>query len=141
MPRHVPVSIALLSSLLVTSSAFAQQRGRTPAPVSQQVSAAGGHIRGVVRDEMGSAVGGVLVVAMGTTLASAKSDTTGRYTLALPPGEYILRAARDGYVSTFREPIRMQTSVEFERNITLIRQGPTTRQAMLAGIAGPISRR
>lgn len=134
MPRHVPVSIALLSSLLVTTSGFAQQRGRTPAPVSQQAFAAGGHIRGIVRDDVGSFVGGVMVVAMGTTLASAKSDSTGRYTLALPPGEYILRAARDGYVSTFREPVRMQTSVEIERNITLVRQGATTRPAMLAGV-------
>ena len=134
MPRHVPVSIALLSSLLVTTSVFAQQRGRTPAPVSQQASAAGGHIRGIVRDDIGSAVGGVMVVAMGTTLASVKSDSTGRYALALPPGEYILRAARDGYVSTFREPVRMQTSVELERNITLVRQGVTARPAMLAGV-------
>ena len=134
MPRHVPVSIALLSSLLVTTSVFAQQRGRTPAPVSQQASAAGGHIRGIVRDDIGSAVGGVMVVAMGTTLASVKSDSTGRYALALPPGEYIQRAARDGYVSTFREPVRMQTSVELERNITLVRQGATTRQVMLAGV-------
>ena len=134
MPRHVPVSIALLSSLLVTTSVFAQQRGRTPAPVSQQVSAAAGHIRGMVRDDIGSAVGGVMVVAMGTTLASVKSDSTGRYALELPPGEYILRAARDGYVSTFHEPVRMQTSVELERNITLVRQGATTRPVMLAGV-------
>jgi hypothetical protein len=134
MPRHVPVSIALLSSLLVTTSVLAQQRGRTPAPVSQQASAVGGHIRGIVRDDIGSAVGGVMVVAMGTTLATAKSESTGRYALALPPGEYILRAARDGYVSTFREPVRMQTSVELERNITLVRQGATTRPAMLAGV-------
>ena len=134
MPRHVPVSIALLSSLLITTSVFAQQRGRTPAPVSQQASAAGGHIRGIVRDDIGSAVGGVMVVAMGTTLASVKSDSTGRYALTLPPGEYILRAARDGYVSTFREPVRMQTSVELERNITLVRQGVTGRPAMLAGV-------
>ena len=134
MPRHVPVSIALLSSLLVTTSVFAQQRGRTPAPVSQQASAAGGHIRGMVRDDIGSAVGGVMVVAMGTTLASVKSDSTGRYALTLPPGEYILRAARDGYVSTFHEPVRMQTSVELERNITLVRQGATTRPVMLAGV-------
>ena len=134
MPRHVPVSIALLSSLLITTSVSAQQRGRAPAPVTQQASAAGGHIRGIVRDDIGSAVGGVMVVAMGTTNASAKSDSTGRYSLTLPPGEYILRAARDGYVSTFREPVRMQTSVELERNITIVRQGAITRPAMLAGV-------
>jgi hypothetical protein len=87
----------------------------------------------VVRDDAGAAVRDVAVIALGTTLASARSDATGRYQLAVPPGEYILRATRDGYVSTFREPIRMQTSGEIERNITLTRQGATGRQVILAG--------
>ena len=131
MPRHIPVTVAWLPIVLVATGASAQQPRRAPTPVSQQASAAGGHIRGIVRDDLGSVVGGVMVVAMGTTLAAAKSDMTGRYNLALPPGEYILRAARDGYVSTYREPIRMQTSVELERNITLTRQGASTEKAGL----------
>jgi hypothetical protein len=131
MPRHIPISVAWLPIVLIATGAIAQQPRRAPTPVSQQASAAGGHIRGVVRDDVGSAVGGVMVVAMGTTLAAAKSDTTGRYNLALPPGEYILRAARDGYVSTYREPIRMQTSAELERNITLTRQGASNEKAGL----------
>lgn len=127
MPRHVPVSAALLSSLLITSSVAAQSPARTLLPITKQASASGGHIRGLVRDDIGSALGGVMVVALGTTLAAAKSDLTGHYTLALPPGEYILRATRDGYVSTYREPVRMQTSGELERNITLVRQGTAVK--------------
>jgi hypothetical protein len=123
MPRHVPVSVALLSCLVITSTVAAQSPARALVPVAKQASASGGHIRGTVRDDIGSALGGVMVVALGTTLAAARSDLTGHYALALPPGEYILRATRDGYVSTYREPIRMQTSVELERNITLVRQG------------------
>ncbi len=136
MPRHVPVSVALLSSLMIAASAVAQPAGGVPPvragdPVSTQASAAGGRIRGIVRDDIGSAVGGVMVIAVGTTLAAAKSDLLGRYVLALPAGEYILRAARDGYVSTYREPVRMQTSVVLERNITLVRQGAATSNAAL----------
>lgn len=131
MPRHVPVSIAWIGSVLITASAFAQQPGRAQAPVTQQASMAGGHIRGVVRDDAGLAVNGVMVVAVGTTLAAVKSDVTGRYSLSLPPGEYILRAARDGYVSTYREPVRMQTSATLERNITLLRQGGPANVSLL----------
>jgi hypothetical protein len=136
MPRHVPVSVALLSSLLIATSAVAQPASALPpvraaAPVSTQVSAAGGQIRGIVRDDIGSAVGGVMVIAVGTTMAAAKSDLLGRYSLALPAGEYILRAARNGYVSTYREPVRMQTSTVLERNITLVRQGAATTDAAL----------
>ncbi len=131
MPRHIPVTVAWLSSLLLAAGANAQQPRRAPMPVSQQASAAGGHIRGIVRDDVGTAVGGVMVVAMGTTLAAAKSDLAGHYNLALPPGEYILRAARDGYVSTYREPVRMQTSADLERNIMLVRQGASTDKASL----------
>ena len=93
MPRHVPVSIALLSQSVgrderVRSATwtYARAGGASRPPLR------GGHIRGVVRDEHGSAVGGVSIVALGTTLASAQSDSTGRFTLALPPGEYVLRA-------------------------------------------------
>ena len=54
MPRHIPVSVALLSSLVITTSAGAQSPGRSLVPVTQQASAAGGHIRGTVRDDIGS---------------------------------------------------------------------------------------
>jgi len=117
----------------MATSAAAQSSAPASTSVHLQASAAGGLIRGVVRDDVGAYLRDVAVIAMGTTLASARSDAAGRYQLSLPPGEYILRATRDGYVSTFREPIRMQTSVEIERNITLIRQGATGRQVLAAG--------
>ena len=136
MPRHTSISLALVFSLVATS-VLAQQPGRVPAPIAQQASAAGGHIRGIVRDDVGSLLGGVMIVALGTTLASATTDHTGRYSLALPPGEYILRATRSGYVSTYREPIRMQTSVEIERNITLVRAGVPANTVGQSGAVQP----
>jgi hypothetical protein len=71
---------------------------------------------------------------MGTTLAAARSDSTGRFDIALPPGEYILRANREGYTSTYREPVRVQTSVPLERDITLIRQGPAATSEVTAAL-------
>ena len=96
--------------------------GLPPPVLVKQASAAGGRIQGVVRDDLGKVVGGANIVALGTTLAAARSDVRGKFLLMLPAGEYILRATRDGYVSTYREPVRVQTSVSLERNITLIRQ-------------------
>ena len=133
MPRQIALHVACLSTVLMATSAAAQPRAPVPPSAPQQASAAGGLIRGIVRDDAGAAVRDVAVIALGTTLASARTDATGRYQLALPVGDYILRATRDGYVSTFREAIRMQTSVQLERNITLTRQGATGRQVLLAG--------
>ncbi len=49
--------------------------------------------------------------------------------MALPAGDYILRAAREGYVSTYREPVRVQSSVSLERVITLFRQSEAVAAA------------
>jgi hypothetical protein len=87
-------------------------------------------IQGIVRDQAGDVVSDASVVAMGTTFASVRSDGAGRFVLALPPGEYVLRATRDGYVSTFREPVRVHSSARLERNITLLRED--TLEAMQA---------
>src|SRR5439155_17507482 len=86
----------------------------------------------------GRAVAGASVIALGAMPMPimARSDTTGRFQLALPPGQYILRANRQGYVSTYREPVRVQSSVQLERTITLVREGATDRVLLIAG-SGP----
>jgi hypothetical protein len=81
----------------------------------------GAGIQGVVRDEAGQAVGGVSILAMGATLAAVRTDSRGRFLLLLAPGEYILRAVREGYLSTVRESIRVHPEVPIEREITLTR--------------------
>ena len=100
------------------------------APVTLQASASGGRINGIVRDEVGGLVGGVNVVAMGTSLAAVQTDGAGRFSLSLPASEYILRATRPGYVSTYREPVRVLPSVPLERNITLLRQSTADEQPL-----------
>ena len=49
--------------------------------------------------------------------------SSGRFQLYLPPGDYVLRASRDGYLSTYREPVRVVSTTLLERNITLTKQG------------------
>ena len=91
-----------------------------------------GRVNGFVRDAAGIAVAEASVLAVGPTVGAARSDAHGRFSMALPPGNYILRATRAGYVSTYREPVRVQNSVALERVITLFRQGEA---AMVENVA------
>src|SRR6188474_559026 len=103
MPRHIPALLACLL-FVATGTVHAQALDRAPLAVTKTASASSGRIRGVVRDDAGRLVAGANVIAMGTTMALAKSDDQGRFSLPLPPGEYVLRATRQGYISQYREP-------------------------------------
>jgi hypothetical protein len=81
-----------------------------------------GRVHGMVCDAAGRGLADASVLAVGQTIVSVRSDLAGRYSLLLPPGDYVLRATRDGYVSTYREPVRIQGSALLERTITLVRQ-------------------
>lgn len=120
MPQRLHALVACASLVVLPELATAQPAARA-VPVTRTASMAAGSVHGIVRDDVGAAVGGVSVVALGATMASARSDADGRFRLALAPGDYILRASRDGYVSTFREPVRVQTSTRLERNIVMVR--------------------
>lgn len=131
MSCRVPLLVAVLFGTLTTTSVSAQIEATATQRVRQQAVAANlsGQIRGVVHDQAGAGLGDVAIVAMGAALASVRSDQSGRFSLALSPGEYILRATRDGYVSTYREAVRVQPSAQLERVITLVRQGTTIATA------------
>jgi hypothetical protein len=136
MPRHIPTIIGFSAlTMLLAVSAAAQGVRSAPVLVGRQASAAGGQVRGLVQDDLGRAVGGASIVALGAAAipVMARSDTSGLFTLSLPPGDYILRATRDGYVSTYREPVRIQSSTRLERKITLVREGAAQPRILLAG--------
>ncbi len=144
MPRHIPVLVALTVIGVAAADAVVvcaqTQTGFAPAapPVATHASMLSGKIKGVVRDDAGQAVRDVSIVAMGTIIAAVRTDARGQFSLALPPGEYLLRALCEGYVSAYREPIRIQSSAQLQRDITLTRQGVTgaSRPVVLAS-AGP----
>jgi TonB dependent receptor/Carboxypeptidase regulatory-like domain len=128
MPQHLSVLVAIAVTALSVDPASAQSKSasRPSDPIAVQASRMSGRIHGVVRDDVGRGLGGVSILAMGTTLALARSDSQGHFALAVPAGDYILRAAREGYVSTYREAVRVNMSAQLERNITLLRQGVRT---------------
>ncbi|HYN09252.1 MAG TPA: TonB-dependent receptor [Vicinamibacterales bacterium] len=142
MPQHLPVFVAIAVTVLTVDHASAQSNpaGRTADPIAILAATHGGRIHGVVRDDVGRGVSGVSVLAMGRTLALARSDQQGHFALSVPAGDYILRATREGYVSTYREAVRVQTAAQLERNITLLRQGVRTieRSVLTAGLAGSL---
>src|SRR5688572_3494815 len=120
MPGRVVVllSVAALFGQVMPALAQSESGGSRPRAVAPSAT---GIIQGTIRDEAGAAIGGAVVLALGPSLSSATSDVLGRFVLALAPGEYVLRATREGYQSTYREAIRIHTSATIERDIRLTR--------------------
>ena len=121
MPRHIPVLLACPLLVGLAADAEAQTAIRQPIGLVAKATLTSGRIEGLVRDDGGAAIHGANIVALGVTLASALSDENGRFSIAVPPGEYMLRASRQGYVSSFRQLVRVRSSLPLERNITLMR--------------------
>ena len=128
------IPVTAISVVIVLWSSAESLSAR--APVSERVEAVApdtsGRVHGFVRDAAGLAVAEASVLAVGPKVVAARSDAHGRFSMALPPGDYVLRATRAGYVSTYREPVRVQNSIALERVITLFRQGEA---AMLENVA------
>jgi hypothetical protein len=139
---QLSVSVGLLMADICTSSAQAQSRQpqsqQPKKPEWQQASIATGRVLGVVRDERGQGVGGVAISAVGTVIQTAFSDAAGRFTLPLPSGEYVIRAHREGYVSSYRDIVMVRSSMSIKRTITVTRQpvSPAPRSVMIAGVSG-----
>lgn len=136
------VSVGLLMAVVCASAAQAQQRqpqSSSKQPEWQQASLTSGKVLGVVRDDRGQVVSGVSISAIGTTSAVAFSDANGRFLLPLPSGEYLLRAHRDGYSSSFHDIVMVRAGTSTERTITVAREAaavPSTRPVMMAGVLG-----
>ena len=81
-----------------------------------------GRVLGIVRDGSGVAIADADILAVGQTIVSSRSDVRGRFQILLPPGNYVLKATRIGYLSTYREPVRVDSTTRLERTITLTRQ-------------------
>jgi hypothetical protein len=108
-------------SLLLTSAAVAgftmlgapvraQAPGEGPragTDVVLSAFASPGSLQGIVRDDRGDALEGVTVTAIGSIMAFAVTDASGRYALALPPGSYLLRAHRAGFTASSRQYVQV----------------------------------
>ncbi|HUF48274.1 MAG TPA: carboxypeptidase-like regulatory domain-containing protein, partial [Vicinamibacterales bacterium] len=132
MHRPIPTLVAVLIPVLFAAELRADRPQRLELVSIRAAAAPPARVYGIVRDQSGHTVAGVSVVAMGATVAEASSDRVGRFVLTLPPGSYLLRATRDGYLSTVREPIRVSMGAPLERNLTLVRQAEPIATAVSA---------
>jgi hypothetical protein len=135
MRRRLSVLAALLLSAVVPDAVLAQGRARV-VPVAWHTESADAQIQGLVKDDAGSAITGASVLAMGETLAMVRTDERGRFTLRVPPGDYVLRATREGYVSRYREPVRITAGEPVTRVITLTRTSAATTSTTPLQLAG-----
>jgi hypothetical protein len=115
------------------SSDDAQQ---TTKLVTQIASATTGIIAGVVLDERGQPLHGVVVSAMGGSTSFAVSDKVGQYTLrSLTPGAYLVRAHLEGYLPARNTIVTVRPSGRTLSSFTLRREGKAGAAVATAGVA------
>jgi hypothetical protein len=97
-----------------------------------------GQIVGQVQDEAGRPIEGVVISALGSSNAFAVSDKLGQFSLRqLPPGPYLLRAHREGYLSIRGTIVEVRPSSRTPSLFTLHREGaPSTPKVAEAGMTG-----
>ena len=128
-------------AVVVCAAGFAvQATAQVPPPFAAvtQVAAAHGDLQGVVTDDRGEPLSGVVVSALGSTTAFAVTDRAGRYAFrTLPPGPYLVRAHLQGYVPPRARVIQVNSAARVTSAIALTRRGdPGEPQILTAGVGG-----
>jgi hypothetical protein len=96
-------------------------------PEGQTVRLLRGSITGIVTDDRGGPLAGVVVSALGATMAMAVSDVRGYFAIdALPMGEYVVQAHLTGFAGSTRE--RVQVGAE----------SPAVRRFQLRKLDAPV---
>jgi len=142
-PRMIAAAVGGLMLLVQVRAARAQSVA--PA-VTSVASLASGSIGGVVRDERGAPIPGVMVSALGAKTAVAVTDRGGRFELrTLSPGPYLVRAHVTGYVGSRGQIIEVRASTRTASSIALRRATamttpaiPTANVPVLAASAGSL---
>jgi hypothetical protein len=121
------------------SPAYAQlaRKPQLP-PVSQIVVAPHGELHGIVHDDKGQPLAGVVVSALGSATVFAVSDKDGRFALrTLPAGPYLVRAHLQGYSPAPARVIQITANNRSAYTVALTRGEPVEVPAILAaGIGG-----
>src|SRR5918993_2445381 len=132
----VPALTVCLLAAGVGSALAAQAPLRQPERVTDIAAVSPGQIVGQVVDDAGNALDGVVVSALGSTTAFAVSDKLGQFSLRqLPPGAYLVRAHREGYLSVRGSIVEVRPSSRSASSFTLHREGvPSTPRIAEAGM-------
>jgi hypothetical protein len=124
-PRSLVLSALVFCAAGLPDRALAQQV--TPVRVTTLASATSGSISGIVVDDSGRPLTGVVVSALGTSSGFAVSDRIGQFTLReLTPGPYLLRAHLQGYLPARNAMVNVRSSARTVSSFTMRREGPAT---------------
>jgi hypothetical protein len=109
-----------------------------PVRVTQLASVTSGSISGVVVDDHGQPLSGVVVSAHCTSSGFAVSDRIGQFMLReLTPGPYLLRAHLQGYLPARNAMVDVRPSARTLSSFTMRREGPASEPRVLAaGLGG-----
>ena len=96
-------------------------------PVTEIAEAVTGQIEGLVVDEAGKPLDGVVISALGGTTAFAVSDRSGQFSLRqLPPGPYLLRAHLQGFLAARSTMVNVRPAARSASSFTMRREGTAT---------------
>src|SRR5699024_7781596 len=129
---------AAVGSLMVVGLPLAVRAQAERAPASPPVrtgSFASGTLEGLIKDETGNPIAGVVVSALGSTTTVAVTAREGRFEFSrLAPGPYQLRAHLTGFVAPRSRTVQVLPSGRATYALALRRAG-TTVAVIAAGVA------
>ncbi|MCA1584051.1 MAG: TonB-dependent receptor [Acidobacteria bacterium] len=138
---HRLVVPALMAALTMVGPADATAQSRVAeaaARVTQLAAATTGSIGGVVLDDRGQPLDGVVVSALGGSTAFAVTDRAGQFSLrSLSPGPYLVRAHLSGYLPARTTIVDVRPSSRTSSSFTLRRSGADDEPRVVeAGVGG-----
>ncbi len=136
--RIVLIPALFVCAALGWTGKAAAQSAASPTRITQIATATTGSISGVVLDERGRPLDGVVVSALGTSSAFVVSDRLGQFTLRqLTPGPYLLRAHLQGYLPARNAMVNVRPSSRTVSSFTLHALGPAAAPRIAeAGVGG-----
>jgi hypothetical protein len=139
MFRHLAACtvVTLISVAVAVPPAAAQLGARNSVPTLVRASGTPhAVVRGVVHDEQGRPLAGVVVSAFGSTSVFAVSDPDGRFSFrGLPFGPYVVRAHLQGYVPARSRLIQVDSASFTVSAIALTRHdGEAASTVLAAGV-------
>jgi hypothetical protein len=112
-------AVGAVVAIGVGSSPLAHAQPRVH-PEGQTVRLLRGSITGTVTDDRGGPLAGVVVSALGVTMAMTMSDARGYFAIdALPTGEYVVQAHLNGFAGSSRERVRVGAASSAVRTFQL----------------------
>lgn len=128
----LPVTVICLSA--VVASAQVRQDAVVQEPVVRVAAALPGAIYGIVLDDDGAPVDGVVISALGGATAFAVTDRAGQYQLTqLPPGPYVVRAHREGFAQVRSTLVNVRAAARAPSSFTL-RRADSAPAVLAAGV-------